>query len=572
MKKCLFTTVFILGMTVFSYRNTYADMNLEADSALSGISVAFNNYYARTMSPEEALAQSVELVGKGTIKIRMEDASAVRQLVKEEEERKVELISPEAYENIAISRVEDSVAVRSGTEDTSDIVGRIYNNSAAEILDTLDVSGKTWYKIRSGNVSGYIEAEYFVTGDHARDVAKEIATIYGTVENTKNLRLRAEPSRESTTLTLLAEDSTYIVLGEEGDFLKVQVDDDLTGYVFKDYVRTEIKFGKALSIEDEKRIEEEKEKRKKEAESAIAKLESVKRQEEGNKAKESDSDSDKKTSKASSQESFAPSSSETSKPVSTSKEAVKQTGASKTEVKEKKTTSLSETGETVVAKTQNKESTVETTASGTKATKKQNAETVERLAQSSSIVPAEIDDILIVESPDRKESTAKIVKESVSKKAEVEEKGTEVSVENKESTKQETEVKAVKNKNSSNIGAATRDAVVAYAKQFVGNPYVYGGTSLTQGADCSGFTLQVYAHFGYSIGRTSRDQALKGETVSEAEARPGDLVFYASDSYINHVAIYIGNGKVVHASNERTGIIISSMNYRTPVKITNILD
>ena len=88
------------------------------------------------------------------------------------------------------------------------------------------------------------------------------------------------------------------------------------------------------------------------------------------------------------------------------------------------------------------------------------------------------------------------------------------------------------------------EAIVAYAKQFIGNPYVYGGNSLTNGIDCSGFTQQIYAHFGYSLPRTSYDQAYVGTEVSWSESKAGDLIVYPG-----HVAILTGDGGIVHASN-----------------------
>lgn len=106
--------------------------------------------------------------------------------------------------------------------------------------------------------------------------------------------------------------------------------------------------------------------------------------------------------------------------------------------------------------------------------------------------------------------------------------------------------------------------LASFAQNFVGNPYVWGGTSLTNGADCSGFTQAVYASFGISIPRDSRSQAASGTKVSLDSVQPGDLIFYASGGTVNHVAMYIGGGQVVHASDERTGITISNMNYRTP--------
>lgn len=118
--------------------------------------------------------------------------------------------------------------------------------------------------------------------------------------------------------------------------------------------------------------------------------------------------------------------------------------------------------------------------------------------------------------------------------------------------------------------SAFRSSIVEYALQFLGNPYVWGGTSLTRGADCSGFTLSVYKHFGIALSHSSRAQANEGRAISGSELRPGDLIFYGGGT-INHVAIYIGNGQIVHASNETTGIIISRYNNRTPVKYVNVI-
>ncbi len=117
-----------------------------------------------------------------------------------------------------------------------------------------------------------------------------------------------------------------------------------------------------------------------------------------------------------------------------------------------------------------------------------------------------------------------------------------------------------------------RVELVEYAKQFVGNPYVWGGTSLTKGADCSGFVLSVFKKFGVSLPHHSGSQAGCGTKISAGDLQPGDLVFYSnSRGTINHVAIYIGGGQVIHASSPRTGIKISNYKYRTPVKHVRIL-
>lgn len=114
--------------------------------------------------------------------------------------------------------------------------------------------------------------------------------------------------------------------------------------------------------------------------------------------------------------------------------------------------------------------------------------------------------------------------------------------------------------------------LVEYAKQFLGNPYVWGGTSLTKGADCSGFVLSVFKKYGVKLSHSSRAQANEGTKISASELLPGDLVFYANSSgTINHVAIYIGGGQVIHASNPTSGIKINKYNYRTPKKCVRVL-
>ncbi len=117
-----------------------------------------------------------------------------------------------------------------------------------------------------------------------------------------------------------------------------------------------------------------------------------------------------------------------------------------------------------------------------------------------------------------------------------------------------------------------RVSICEFAKQYVGNRYVYGGSSLTNGTDCSGFTMRVFQNFGISLPHSSSAQAGMGTKISASEAKPGDLFFYGSSSgRINHVALYIGGGQVVHASSPKTGIKINSAYYRTPVKVVRII-
>lgn len=116
-----------------------------------------------------------------------------------------------------------------------------------------------------------------------------------------------------------------------------------------------------------------------------------------------------------------------------------------------------------------------------------------------------------------------------------------------------------------------RASVVSYALQFVGNRYVWGGTSLENGIDCSGFTMRILGKYGISLPHSSKAQPSYGTKISASEAKPGDLFFYGSGRSISHVAIYIGNGQIVHASNKRDGIKVSNAYYRNPICVARYL-
>lgn len=394
--------------------------------------------------------------------------------------------APTDYENIAVSQVSDYVNIREQATTNSKIVGKIYNNCAATILETVEGEGGSWYRIQSGSVNGFIKSQYFITGQEAETLAQSIGREFVTV-SVDNLRLREEPNLTSNVLTMVSSGSRYVVQGDEGDFYKVEVDADLIGYIAKSYCKVEVEFDQAVSLEEERQKLEEEAQRKRDAQTAIANLEQTIKVEENkdviipaNPAQSDDSAITSAPSANTAQNSQAqsPSSGQNS---SDSKSAASAPG-----------------------KTNSSNSSSQIGSSG----------------PSSGTVSSP------VAGPG---SSAAVV-------------------------------------------SATRTAIVAYAKQFLGNPYVYGGTSLTNGADCSGFTQSVFVHFGITTGRSSRDQAAKGKEISMSAIQPGDLLFYASGSYINHVAIYIGDGKIIHSSNPTTGITITKYNYRTPCKAVTFLD
>lgn len=178
---------------------------------------------------------------------------------------------------------------------------------------------------------------------------------------------------------------------------------------------------------------------------------------------------------------------------------------------------------------------------------------------------------------------AKAKQEAAAYKAKIKQQNSQIrKLEEEEAKKKAAALAAQQNKNNSNNkgnnvnsssiisganGSASGKEIANYACKFVGNPYVYGGTSLTNGTDCSGFTMSVYKAFGYSIPRTSTAQRSAGRGVTYAEAQPGDIICYAG-----HVGIYIGGGKIVHASTPATGIIYTNATYREILAVRRIVN
>ena len=482
----------------------YADMNLEVSASVSGMSVALNNFYARNISPEEELVKSLREASSSG----WDDEFAlnhVNEFVREVEEKEsLRLIENPDYNGLVLAYANDYENLYESPDTNSAVLGKLYKNSVAKVLETKTVNNDKWYKVSSGSLTAYIRAAQVLGKEELGLDDSEITHSFATIINTDNLRLRSKPDIDARTLTLLSEGATYSVIGEDGDFLKLQVDDDLVGYAFKDYMSVDTKFNEAISIEEENTMLAEKKQRENEAQEAIAKLES-------DRAKES------------------------SAQLAKNSESVKETTKKETEKKES-TKKESKTEENTTKESSKKESTKKETETSTASTK-------------------------------AKETTAQETKLA---------DNTTVEKSKKETTKQETESeKSKKETKAATVpaGGDEREAIVAYAKQFLGNPYKYGGTSLTEGCDCSGFTMQVYSKFGYSIGRDSRTQSnASGSSIDAGSLKKGDLIFYASEDTINHVGIYIGDGKIIHSSNARTGITISPANYRSPAKILNILD
>lgn len=342
----------------------------------------------------------------------------------EEEENTIKEI-PKIDKNIVVAKVVKYLNIRQKPSEDAEIVGKLYKGAVGMVLKEVEDG---WTKIESGTVTGWVNNDYIVRGKKAQSYANKVCKKKAKVM-TDTLRVREKPDTHSRIVTLIGANEEMQVLKDKGDWLAVKVDEDLKGYVSKEYVKIEFDFDYATSLEEER----------------LAELAEMREQDEEN-------------------------------------------------------------------------------------------------ANRQYIVQSE-------------------------QQSQVQEDKQELKEEQKQSNSESINLSSGEQQTSS-----SRQKIVDYAVQFVGNPYVYGGTSLTNGTDCSGFTQGIYRHFGVSINRTSREQANNGKSISLDNVKPGDLVFYKNGSTIGHVALYIGDGKVVHASCERVGITISNMYYRTPYCARNVYD
>ena len=394
---------------------------------------------------------------------------------------------------LIFAQCEEYINVRSEADENSEVVAKLYNDGSATVEETED---NGWYKIRSGNAEGYVKAEYFATGEQAKEIADQVAYNVAVV-NAEALNIRTAPSEESDVIDVAEQSQELEVVDTSGDWATVALGNDVYGFIHPDYCEYKTYYPTAVTLEEEAAREE-----------AMRRAEEAKAQAAEEASYEEAADSGEEVSEdiSYSEESVSPDTSYDDGSVST--DTSYDDGSASTDT------------------------SYDNGSTGTD-TSYDNGSTSTDMSYDNGSTGTDT-------SYDNGST------------------GTDTSYDNGNTG---TDTTTDSSASDSSLGQQIAD----YAVQFVGNPYVYGGTSLTNGTDCSGFTMSVMANFGIGLARTAADQSYGGTSVAISDIMPGDLLFYSDGSGISHVALYIGGGQIVHAATESQGIIISNYNYDTPV-------
>lgn len=460
---------------------------------------------------------------------------------------------PSKYDGLAIAQVNDDAYVNirdaASTEDGK-VLGKLYNNSAAEILG----QEGDWYLIKSGSVTGYVSKDFFATGAKAEELAKEVGEEVATV-NTTTLMVRQDPNTDSDVVTLVGDAEKLQVEEDLGDWVKVSVDSDVVGYVAKDYVECDTKFVEAESKEEEEaRIAAEEaaylaavEEARKADEAAAAQAAAEQAEKDKAWLEYLDSQEQAAANQAAQEAADAQSAADA---LAAQQAAAEQEAAD------------------AAAKAQ--EAADQAAAEQAAANAQAQAEAA---AQAAADAQAQADAQAKAAADAQAAADAVAQQQQQQPQTDGSQSGGNTA-DNQEQQFGDTTGGSTETPDAgqSSNASGLRQSVVSFALQFVGNPYVWGGTSLTNGADCSGFTQSVLANFGISIPRVAASQAGSGRAVDLGSIQPGDLLFYNGDGGIGHVSMYIGNNQVVHASSSTTGIIVSDMGYRQPCSARSYLD
>ena len=435
----------------------------------------------------------------------------------------------DSYSNLGIAKVTGYLNIRKDPDGAANVVGTLSDGSACEILETLD----GWVKISSGEVEGYASSEYILTGDEAKEVAKDLVKerAYITADN---LNIRETPSTDGQIVGKCLQGELHEIVGEENGWYKIS-----GGYISADYAEKRFCMNEANKLDMKAMV-----------------LNFYDRP---------------GVSNVSNYLNIRAGAGENEKIIG------KLPSYAGCEILEDANGwyKISSGGITGYVK-----SDYILTGDEAKQAAMNHAELM-------AIVHADRLNARTEPSTDAKiwtqisENERYHVAEQLDGwvKIEFDESGEGDGDDEISAAYVSSEFVEVRYALSEAIkfspteeSASLRSRIVNYAMKFLGNPYVWGGTSLTKGADCSGFTMSVMKNFGISLPHYSGSQAKSGKRIKSSEMRPGDLVFYGnSRGKINHVAMYIGNGQVINAASRRSGIKISTWNYRTPICIVDVI-
>lgn len=478
-------------------------------------------------------------------------------------------VQASGYDVKAIAQVNEYVNIRDAAGETGEVIGQIYNNSAADILG----QEGDWYLVKSGDVTGYVKSEFFVTGEEAEALANDLGTEMATV-NTTTLMVRKKPSAKSKVISMVGDSQSLEVLEDAGDWVKVAVDSDIVGYVSKDYVECTTEFVEAESIEKVSAREDAVKAAYEQAEqmlNAAVDAMNTATADEAAYAAYMASQAAASAKQLASEQQF-----------DYDLQELAQSTIDKANEAAYAAVMAEEAEAAAKAQAEAEAAAAAAQAEAEAAAAQAEADAAAQAAQEAAAAQAQADAAAQAAqeaqqqaeqqgTPEAQQQADAAAQEAADAQAQAD-AAAQAQADAAAQAAQQAEQQTTTTDSASTSG--TRQSVVNFALQFVGNPYVYGGTSLTNGTDCSGFTQSVLANFGIYISRTAGAQSVGGRAVSLSNIQPGDLLFYSGsgDYGIGHVSMYIGNGQVVHASNSRTGIIVSSIGYRTPCAARSYID
>jgi len=487
--------------------------------------------------PKETEVKKAETEPKETEVKKAETEQKETEAKKAETEAATEAVTEAPVDRSMVdttgfAKAEDYINVRAAGYAEADVVGTLRNNDAVYI-EEVDADG--WYKIRSGNVEGYVAGYLIATGDEAASVAQSAAYTYAQV-GAESLNVRADASEDAEVVDMVGPTSDLEVVEDLGNWVKVVTENGVYGYVSADYVSTETVYPTGETVQEQSEREE------------AEYLAAVAQQEAEAQAAAAAAAQAQAEAEAALLASMSPEVLALYQAYLAAQEAAMHP-VDEADAAAKAQAAIDAYNAYIAAC--NGKTPAPQPAPTTDTT--QSSVEEDTTADDEEYVDATDDDEEVVEAAEDDEEYVEAAEDDE------EDSGTEdLYVDEASENEEDTSTTSV---DSNSRGAQ----IAAYATQFVGNPYVYGGASLTGGADCSGFTMAVFANFGIGLPHNAAAQSGCGRSVSLSDLQPGDLLFYDNGGGIGHVTLYIGGGQVVHASSPETGIKISAYNYRTPV-------